>query len=283
MPNQKRKTDLARYDSMDTEALQAILRADASKTEAEASDQETILYIMEVLAKRRKDQNQGKSLDEAWEIFQRSYEERTSHISEREPAKTGGKWKKSLVAAAAVVVLLLGGAVTAQGFGVDLWQTIAKWTQETLFLGYMGQTEEYMGADPDYTNPCASLQTALDEFNTEKKLVPTWLPEGYVETDVTVTQSPMQRRFIAVYTSPDGDTIRIRIAGYLGDKPFEIEQSDSLLEVYEKGGIQYYIFGNEGQLQTAWINENYECNISGSVTLLEMKQIIDSIEKGENT
>lgn len=280
MPNQEKKTDLARYDSMDTEALQAILRADASKTEAEASDQETILYIMEVLAKRRKDQNQGKSLDEAWEIFQRSYEERTSHISEREPAKTGGKWKKSLVAAAAVVVLLLGGAVTAQGFGVDLWQTIAKWTQETLFLGYMGQTEESMGADPDYTNPCASLKTALDEFNTEKKLVPTWLPEGYVETDVTVDQSPTQRRFTAICTSPDGNTIRIRIADYLGSHPSEIEQSEDLIEVYEAAGVQYYIFNNYDQVKAVWVNESYECYIIGPVSPTEMKQIIDSIEKG---
>ena len=55
MPKQEKKTDLGRYDSMDTQALQELLRADASKSEAEVSDQETILYIMEVLAKRRKD------------------------------------------------------------------------------------------------------------------------------------------------------------------------------------------------------------------------------------
>lgn len=279
MPNLERKNDLTQYDSMDTEALQEILRADASKIEGEVSDQETILYIMEVLAKRRKAQNQGKSLDEAWEIFQKNYEERTNHISEREPVKTGGKWKKSLVAAAAVVVLLLGGTVTAQGFGVDLWQTIAKWTQETLFLGYMGQTEESMGADSNYANPCASLQTALDEFKTEKKLVPTWLPEGYVETDVAVSQTPTQRIFSAVYLS-DNQTIRIRIANYLGSHPSEIEQSEDLVEIYEVGGVSYYIFQNVDQLKAAWVVENYECSIFGSVSLSDMKTMIDSIDRG---
>ena len=171
------------------------------KTEEEGIGQENSLEMKEVSGKRRKDQNQGKSLDEAWEIFQRSYNECTGQMSERKPAKVCNRWKKSLVAAAAVVVLLLGSTVTAQGFGVDLWQTIAKWTQETLFLGYMGQTEESMGADSDYGNPCASLQAALAEFNTEKKLVPTWLPEGYVESDVTVDQSPTQRRFTAICLS----------------------------------------------------------------------------------
>ena len=279
MPNLERKNDLTQYDSMDTEALQEILRADASKIEGEVSDQETILYIMEVLAKRRKAQNQGKSLDEAWEIFQKNHEERTNHISEREPVKAGGKWKKSLVAAAAVVVLLLGGTVTAQGFGVDLWQTIAKWTQETLFLGYMGQTEESMGADSNYANPCASLQTALDEFKTEKKLVPTWLPEGYVETDVAVSQTPTQRIFSAKYEG-NGKSLRIRIADYLSAHPSEIEQSDSLIEIYEVAGVSYYIFQNVDQLKAAWVVENYEGSIFGSVSLSEMKTMIDSIDKG---
>ena len=279
MPKQEKKTDLGRYDSMDTQALQELLRADASKSEAEVSDQETILYIMEVLAKRRKDQNQGKSLDEAWEIFQRSYNECTGHISERKPAKVCNRWKKSLVAAAAVVVLLLGSTVTAQGFGVDLWQTIAKWTQETLFLGYMGQTEESMGAHSDYMNPCASLQTALDEFKAEKKLVPTWIPEGYAETDVTVTQTPTQRIFTAVYLSGD-QTIRIHIANYISSHPSEIEQSASLLEIYEAAGVQYYIFSNHDQLKAVWIDESYEGYIVGPVSCSEMKKMIDSIEKG---
>jgi len=279
MPKQEKKTDLGRYDSMDTQALQELLRADASKSEAEVSDQETILYIMEVLAKRRKDQNQGKSLDEAWEIFQRSYNECTGQISERKPAKVCNRWKKSLVAAAAVVVLLLGSTVTAQGFGVDLWQTIAKWTQETLFLGYMGQTEESMGADSDYVNPCASLQATLEDFETKLKLAPTWLPEGYMETDVTVTQSPTQRVFSAVYLFGD-QTVRIRIADYINSHPSEIEQSDSLIEVYEAAGVQYYIFNNYDQIKAVWVNGSYECYIMGPVSFSEMKQIIDSIEKG---
>ena len=148
-----------------------------------------------------------------------------------------------------MVVLLLGSTVTAQGFGVDLWQTIAKWTQETLFLGYMGQTEESMGAHSDYMNPCASLQTALDEFKAEKKLVPTWIPEGYAETDVTVTQTPTQRIFTAVYLSGD-QTIRIHIANYISSHPSEIEQSASLLEIYEAAGVQYYIFSNHDQFKS---------------------------------
>lgn len=279
MPNENNKFDKTLYDAMDTETLQEILREDASKTEGEESNQAEIMYVMEVLAERRKMQNQGKSPDEAWESFQRYCEEHENDdISEREKGQACG-WTKRMAAAAAVVVLLLGGMVTAQGFGVDLWQTIAKWTQETFFLGYLGQTEPSMGAETDYVNPCASLQASLDEFKTELKLVPTWLPEGYAETDVTVTQTPTQRRFIAKYES-DAGSIQIRIADYLGGHPSEIEQSEAVVEVYEVGGVPYYIFNNYDQIKAVWINENFESYIMGPVSVSEMKQIIDSIEKG---
>ena len=280
MPNQEKRTDLARYDSMDTEALQEILRADASKTEAEVSDQETILYIMEVLAERRKAQNQGKSLDEAWEIFRRSYEERANNVSEKEPVKTGGRWKKSLVAAAAVVVLLLGGVVTAKAFGVDLWQTIVVWGKETMHIGYAGQVEETGILSPEYDNSGASLQEALEDFHLALKLVPTWLPEGYTETEVSVDQSPVRRRFLAIYTSPEGNMISIRIADYLSGHPSEFQKSGDWLEVYESAGVPYYIFQNIDQLNAVWLVENLECCISGPVSLSDMKKMIDSIEKG---
>ena len=119
----------------------------------------------------------------------------------------------------------------------------------------------------------------MEDFETKLKLAPTWLPEGYMETDVTVTQSPTQRVFSAVYLFGD-QTVRIRIADYINSHPSEIEQSDSLIEVYEAAGVQYYIFNNYDQIKAVWVNGSYECYIMGPVSFSEMKQIIDSIEKG---
>ena len=75
-------------------------------------------------------------------------------------------------------------------------------------------------------------------------------------------------------------SILVRIADYLDGSPTQIEQSDTLIEVYSVADIDYYIFENEGQLQAVWINGNFECYISGPLTLSEIKQMIDSIEKG---
>lgn len=288
MPNmQGRKAErFSRFDVMSTEELQAFLREDASKPMGEESDTEEIFYVMEVLAKRRKEQNGGKPPVEALESFKQNYhtENITPYISESVPVarkrSNSGLWKRGLVAAvAAIFILVIGNSITASALDFDLFAIIAKWTQETFHFGQAGQTDETNAPSPNFAQPCASLQEALDNYDVEYSLVPTWMPGGYEECDVKTVENPMQRQFVAHYKSGD-NFIRIRITDYLNTHPAQIEQSESLVEVYSNKGTDYYIFNNEGQLQAVWINENYECYISGPLTLTEIKEMIDSIEKG---
>lgn len=89
----------------------------------------------------------------------------------------------------------------------------------------------------------------------------------------------MQLVFVAFYQCKDSK-IKIQVKLYLDSDPQQIEQSDSLVETYESGGITYYIFSDYNQLRAVWIRENYECYISGELTTEEIKEMIDSIEKG---
>lgn len=288
MPNmQDRKTErCSRFDAMSTEELQAFLREDTSKPMGEESDTEEIFYVMEVLAKRRKEKNGGKPPVEALESFKQNYhtENETPYISESVPVarkrSNSGRWKRGLVAAvAAICILVIGNSITASALDFDLFAIIAKWTQETFHFGYAGQMGETNAPSPDYVYPCASLQEALDKRGITTALVPTWIPDSYIEGEVKAIESPIQRHFHANYENGD-NSIRIRITDYLDDHPAQIEQSDSLVEIYSVDGIDYYIIDNNGQLQAVWVKENYECYISGPLTLSEIKCIIDSIEKG---
>ena len=287
MPNNQNRQDnaFATYDAMSTDELQQILREDASKPEGEGSDMETILYVMEVLAKRRKEQNEGVDPVEALESFKSKYYKPNddSFISERVTKDRKKRihfgWSRGLIAAVMALVIILGGSLTANAMGFDLFEVIAKWTQETFHFGYTGQTAESIDPSPHYSNPCKSLQEELDAFQYTSKIVPQWLPNGYTEVDLKVDITPMQRRFTAKYQSGD-NTIRIRIVDYLNGAPTQYEQSDALLEVYTSNGINYHIFDNHGQLQVAWTIGSLECNITGPLTLSEIKCIIDSIEKG---
>ena len=155
----RRDSEFVKYDAMSTEELQQLLREDASKPVGEESDTDVLFYVMEVLAKRRKERNEGKSPEEALESFKKHYntENEISSDSERVPAapkRSGiGRWMKGLIAAAAVFAFVIGGSLTANAIGFDLWEVIAKWTQETFHLGYADQIEESNAPDPDYVFP----------------------------------------------------------------------------------------------------------------------------------
>lgn len=288
MPDSQHERDevFAKYDAMSTEDLQQILRDDASKSAGEKSDTDALLYIMEVLAKRRKEQKAGKSPAEALETFKNKYYAETENFFDSESAAVTRKqvnsscWKRGLVAAVvAICILVVGNSITVNALGFDLWEIIAKWTQETFHFGYAGQANETNAPDTLDATPYAKLQEALDRLNIEANLVPTRIPNGYTEIDVKVLDTPKQRQFVAQYQC-EADSIRIRITDYLDSHPVQIEQSDSLIEVYSVADIDYYIFDNNGQLQAVWINGKYECYISGPLTLSEIKEMIDSIEKG---
>lgn len=277
----RRQRDFSRYDEMDEEQLRQILREDASKPEGEESDMELLLYIMEVLAGRRKERNQQRDPEAALVSFRENYctDKENSLISEDVPAVRKRGWKRGLIAVAAMLVLVIGCLMTVDALGMNVWETIAKWTQETFHFGSAGQVEETNEPSPHYENPCASLQEALDKRNVTVCVAPTWMPEGYVESDIRVTESPMQMLFRVNYEC-GSNIISVRIANYLTDSPAQIEQSDSLVEIYTSEGVNYYIFNNYDQAKVVWIIESYECCISGPVSVSEIKQIIDSIGKG---
>ena len=287
MPDSLNRRDekFAKYDAMSTDELQQILRDDASKSEGAESDTETLFYVMEVLAKRRQARNEGKSPEEALESFKQNYytENDISSVSESTTAafkpNSRGRWRRGLIAAAAMLVIVIGSSITANAMGFDLWEVIARWTQETFHFGYIEQSDESNAPSPDFISPCSSLQNTLDQYNITTSLVPTWIPDGYIESDVSIIQTPKHRAFKADYEHGESIII-IRIAEYLDSCPVQVEQSDSLMEIYESADIDYYIFDNNGFLQAVWINENYECYISGPLTLSELKLIIDSIEEG---
>lgn len=283
-PNNRSARDFSQYDEMSDEQLREILRKDASNLEGEDTDMELMLHIMEVLAKRRKEAQEDISPEEALERFNTKYTYTdNSLISEERPAKrktTGfSRWQRWVATIAAVLILVFGSAITAQAFGFDLFEIIAKWTKETFHFGnYSSNMETNTPAKNDDT-PYKELYSILKQNGVNAKLVPTWLPDGYEEQTVKIQETPVQRQFVGMYTKED-NTIRIRIADYLSDYPSQVEQSDSLIELYSVAGVDYYIFDNYGQLRVVWIVDNYECIITGPISLEEIKVIIDSIEKG---
>ena len=283
--NQNRNIrDFSKYDAMDTPELEAILRLDSEAPQEQESDTELILYVMEVLASRKNASSTGKTALEAWESFQKNYlpdeEDRLDHTSQTEkPVKTASPWLRRLTAAAAVIALLVGGfSITASAFGwKDIWNAVAKWAKETFSFVSSGDAE-LTEPEEQFGQEYTSLQEAFAATDLDCSCLPTWIPDRYKLTDITIDENPMQRVYIAIYDN-NGKYLKINIRSHLDFDPEKAEINEGLIEIYEAFGVKCYIFTNKQQLRGAWIKDSYECHISGELTLDEMKAIIDSIGK----
>ena len=274
--------DFSKYDEMTTEELEEILRLDAEMIDGQESDTEILLYVMEVLTQRRKKTGQtGNTAQEAYETFTQHYLPEIMNTDNTDPAPVKRskpvnrtlRWARAMAATAAVLVILIAGSVTAKAFGVDVWKAVIQWTQETFHFGEWGNSNS--NSNMQY----GSLQEALEQGGATAWLAPTWAPETFKMVDVTVNQTPLQKIYRAQYANGDQELI-VTVREYLYDKPLYVEQSEDLVEEYKVDGITYYLFSNLDNAKAVWITDAFECYISGNVTIQEIKQMIDSIEKG---
>ena len=270
-----------RYDEMTTDHLREILRKHAHGELEKEPDTEELFYIMEVLANRESEnpEKQNKSTEEAYATFVKYYapemaEEKPIPFSKRGTVAT--RWMKRVAVVAIVCVALTTAAVSAKAFAPDFWEKVAIWTRE--FFRFEDVTDGTEGKEPEQENNAEldSLRDALDQYASVQELVPSWIPEGYICTDINVKETPKALRISAIYEK-DGEQLIIQMFQDFGSDPVQIEKNEYLIEVYTADGVDYYIFSNNGTLQTAWVVGEFECIIGGKITLEEMKRIIDSI------
>lgn len=283
------RSDYSKYDSMTTEELEDILRKDAENLEGE-TDVDFLMYIRGVIKKREKPDPNRKTPEEAFEIFKTHYMPTDSEMedslvcsedksSQENSAKVipMPRWMRRLVSAAAVVAVIFAGSITASAFGYNLWEVFVQWTEETFH--FRGSSDQEPSAPAkDNQDEYHSLQDALDANNIYVPLAPKWIPEGYELSDIKVSISPVQEVFLAIYLKDDL-MLKVQIKRYLIEDPEQIEQSGTVIEEHESDGIIYYFFEDDSMLQVVWTNENFECYISGGLTIDEMKTIVDSIKE----
>lgn len=240
---------------------------------------EEVLYVMELLSIRRKENGESRDPYKAFEEFKAHYAPEGS-FPETVPTKhqVHFRWNR-VVAIAATLVFLLGMIMTVGASKFDLFEIIAKWTKETFYTG-KAISGNQMEADPDIVSmlPYAELQAVLYDHGVTELIVPTWIPEEFEKQEFTSYELPQCKDYHVHHRRGEKE-LNFEVKEWFVEVPLQIERSSSLLEVYMLAGIDYYIFENNKQLQVAWMNNNYECLISGDISLSEAKQIIDSIKK----
>ena len=270
--------DFSKYEAMETEELEEILRLDVEAPEGTESDTELLLFILEVLASRNHTKNiTGNNAQKAWESFEQNY----MPVESQKPAKAKktAPWLRRLAAAAAIFALLIFIPISTNALTLDeILEIFSRWTKETFSFVSSGNAEISEPISDDGRS-FSSLQEMLQASNRDASIVPTWIPSGFslerVEKDIT----PIQETYIARYVNGD-QVFRIRVQNYLDDDFQKIETNLQYSEIYSVGNQDYYIFHNNKQNQAIWTRDSYECTISGNLSIEEMKKMIDSIEKG---
>lgn len=278
--NQGRESrDFSRYDSMKTEELEELLRLDTDAPEGAEPDVELMLYVLEVLNKRNRIKEVvGDSTQEAYESFMQDYFPEDIQI-EKPSTRKPLRWVRRLTAAAAaVLVFVMLGTVTANAFGFNIWRAVAVWAQET-FHFQVGEEARVDDPNPDIELPYESLEDAIYTLEMATGIVPTWIPEGFELTDITIDETPMQKVYIGYYEFEEM-YFEIVIQSYLNAMPEQVEKSEDYAETYPVSDVVYYLFSDNDTMQVAWTNDSYECYISGNVTVNDLKMMVDSIKKG---
>ena len=271
--------DFSKYEAMSTEELEEILRLDAEAPESAQSDTELVLYILEVLASRRNTNYiTGNTAQEAWESFQQNYmpEEPQKPVETKKPVL----WMRRLVAAAAVVALLIFIPISAHALTLEeMWDIFARWAKETFSFvsGESTGVSDPVQEDPrDFT----SLQELLQKEMRDSSIVPTWIPEGFVLDKIEKDSSPLREIYTVLYLDISKE-LRIQVTTYLSGDIRNHEVENDSVEIYTHNGIDYYFLKNVDQHRVFWMVDSYECDISGDVSIDELKKMIDSIQKGK--
>ena len=111
-----------------------------------------------------------------------------------------------------------------------------------------------------------------------RNLLPTWIPEEYYLYRIDEMETDNFKTVVALYYSENEEHFLSIDATYLfEDVKFNYEKDESPVDIIEKDGIQYYIMGNLNTNTFIWRNGSFECQVDGTLSRDELKQMIASI------
>lgn len=193
------------------------------------------------------------------------------------------------------VACLFGSMVAAQAAGVDVFGALARWTESAFSFGPIqsGQgveTQSAAGQEMNISSDPSELPIEYQELWTELKergvgslMFPTYIPDGFqVEESSLYVQPELDGLDFLVWYANGTDDILFGIL--YNEKANGIYEKDSQdVETYESMEAEYYIFSNNGQNIAAWYSDGLEYSLSTTISVPELKTILDSMYSGVTT
>ena len=293
--------DYSRFDNMSTAELNEYLRQDSYRDD---SDIDEVLYVMEVLAQREKEENKHDLPDvqKAWEEFQKYYntedndgkplhdfddefddgfdDEPVAEVTSIKSARKGiNRGIKSLISVAAVVCIILVGSFTSKALGYDIWDAIIVWTRDTFGFETAANEAEPTPYVKQIPEELEKLEDLMDVHGLPDYIIPSYIPAGYKMKDLQCDELADTTNIFCQLNNGSND-IMLLYRTYLEDSTsFQLEKDALSPEKHEINGTTYYIMSNMDDYFVTWLSENVECTILGIPSHDEALKIINSLKQ----
>jgi hypothetical protein len=126
----------------------------------------------------------------------------------------------------------------------------------------------------------ATIQEAVAQYGITEKLFPTWIPDGmeWDYTSVLLREDGSFRAASAFYKDKNSDrNVDFGCDIYHPEGTYLVEKDSRSLEIYTKGGVEYYLVYNLDTVNASAVVGNRMIDIGGRISMEELKKMIDSI------
>lgn len=257
---------------LSTEELEEVLRTDRLMTGEDASDEEVLITITDILLERepRTDGITDAKSEAALEAFWRDTAqdaENHARAAASEPKQAHRRWRLWLAGAAAMLVI---GIPTAQAFHLNIIYIV-----QQLIAGQFAFVSNNQAASPvDITQ----FQKILAANQITVSLDGLWLPEGFTPTDIIERKFLDFELFQLQLVNHEKESLVIDVMRYKDDNHNrQLESLDQTVEIYVTRNREFYIIHNDKNISAAFFEKNTEVTIYGDIQTGELHKIIDSI------
>lgn len=294
MADLKSSRRLENLKRLSTEQLEELLRT----APVLSGDQETSEYydaIEAVLLQRETEAPTGRlsDLDASWEEFRRQYAApegrglRLYSDGDRESPPSAGSrssavFRKVLPIAAAIAVVFMS-MIAAQAAGVDVFGSLARWTEETFHFNGGDSTPAADGTRPQVEDETyLAIQAEVDKLGIDVPVVPTWFPDGYELQEIQSSNPDITewKGVDCLFRNENSQTLRFRITKYEDDYDISsivFEKDGQQVTEYIGGDKLFYIMSNNSRKTATWSDGQLVVSINGEFSQDIMKTMIDSI------
>ena len=272
------------FDTMTTAQLEELLRADLDCPQEDALDPETILYILDVLERRKGDDPQGEETareklaqcralylpcDDPASLY--AWEESGAVPPAEAPRRRPRlRVMRRLVLVAAVISILFATLLAAQAAGLDLWGVIVRWSDETFHFSYQGE------------GPSSSWRDGQEELEMNEYL-PRWIPEGYAVEEIQTHELSDRSTAIITFSGENLPTFYLSVDVYDDLEQMQymtFEKDDAPVQEQRLSGGTVYFYTNGGYEHSIYQCQNVVYSISGNITQETAMKVYESTEGG---